>query len=47
MQGFTTLPVPPKYLELDQNRGARTKHPSRFDSFRYPTPDAVKMTHPI
>ena len=31
----------------DKIRGARTKHPSCFDSFRYPTPDAVKMTHPI
>lgn len=45
MQGLTTLPVPPKYLEPDQTWGARTKHPSSFDSFRYPTLDAVKMTH--
>lgn len=47
MQAFITLPVPPKYLELDQNRVARTKHPSRFDSFRYPAPDAIKMTHSV
>lgn len=46
-QGFTTLPESPKYLELDRTLGARTKHPSRLDSFRYPVPDAVKMTHPI